>query len=62
MISHGGCCRWRKVVAVVTAQHMPIRGLIEREGAADRFSLKDHRRAALEVLMIKAATRREARL
>jgi hypothetical protein len=48
---------WRKVVAVGTAQHMLIRGLIEREGSADRFTLTDQGRAVLEVLIMKAATR-----
>ena len=48
---------WRKVVAVGTAQHMLIRGLIEREGSADRFRLTENGRAVLEVLMMKAATR-----
>ena len=48
---------WRKVVAVGTAQHMLIRGLIEREGSADRFTLTDQGRAVLEVLMMKAAAR-----
>jgi len=48
---------WRKVVAVGTAQHMLIRGLIEREGAADRFALTDQGRDVLEILMMKAAAR-----
>ena len=43
--------------AVGTAQHMLIRGLIEREGSADRFTLTDQGRAVLEVLIMKAATR-----
>jgi hypothetical protein len=36
---------------------MLIRGLIEREGSADRFTLTDQGRAVLEVLMMKAAAR-----
>jgi hypothetical protein len=48
---------WQKVVAVGTAQHMLIRGLIEREGSAGRFTLTEQGRAVLETLMMKAATR-----
>jgi hypothetical protein len=44
----------RKVVAVGTAQHMLIRGLIER---ADRFALAEQGRTVLEVLMMMAAAR-----
>jgi hypothetical protein len=36
---------------------MLIRGLIQREGSADRFTLTDHGRAVLEVLLMKAAAR-----
>jgi hypothetical protein len=48
---------WRKVVAVGAAQHMLIRGLIEREGSADRFTLTEQGRTVLETLMMKAAAR-----
>jgi hypothetical protein len=46
---------WRKVVAPGTAQHMLIRGLVERDGAD--LALTDQGRAVLEVLMMKAATK-----
>jgi hypothetical protein len=39
---------WHKVVAVGTAQHMLIRGLIERAGS--EFALTEQGRAVLEVL------------
>jgi hypothetical protein len=48
---------WRKVVAVKTAQHMLIRGLIDPAGAAGSYTLTDQGRAVLEVLMMKATTR-----
>jgi hypothetical protein len=53
----GSDTEWRKVVAIGAAQQMLIRGLIDREGSADRFALTDQGRAVLEVLMMRAATR-----
>ena len=48
---------WQKAgVTHATAQHMMIRGLIERQ-AAGSFSLTDQGRAVLEILMMRAATR-----
>ena len=46
---------WRKVVAIGTAQHILIRGLIERAGSD--FTLTDQGSAVLEALMMPAATR-----
>jgi hypothetical protein len=45
---------WQKAsVTHATAQHLMIRGLIEREGAAAAFVLTDHGRAVLEALLAK---------
>ena len=49
---------WRTAgISPAPPQQMMIRGLIEREGSADRFTLTDQGRAAIEVLMMKVATR-----
>ena len=45
---------WRKVF-----KHMLIRGLIERDDAANRFRLTDQGRAVLDVLMMGADTGRD---
>jgi hypothetical protein len=45
---------WRKVVAAGTAQHMLIRGLIERAGSD--FNLTEQGRAVLETAMMRAAS------
>jgi hypothetical protein len=41
---------WRKVVAVRSAQHMLMRGLIERAGSG--FTLIEQGRGVLQALMI----------
>jgi hypothetical protein len=48
---------WQRAgVTHATAQQMMIRGLIDRESAG-RFGLTEQGRAALEALMMRAATR-----
>jgi len=49
--------RQKAGVAPAMAQHMMIRGLIDRQAAAS-FTLIEHGRAVLEALMMRAATRR----
>jgi hypothetical protein len=53
----GSGTEWEKAgVTHATAQHMMIRGLIERQ-AAGSFVLTDHGRAVLEALLMRAAAR-----
>jgi hypothetical protein len=48
---------WQKAgVTHATAQHLMVRGLIDRQ-AAGSFILTDQGRAVLEFLMMRAATR-----
>ena len=48
---------WQKAgITHATAQHMMVRGLIDRQ-AAGSFTLTEQGRAVLEALMMRAATR-----
>jgi hypothetical protein len=54
----GSDTEWRTAgISPATPQQMMLRGLIERDGSADRFTLTHQGRAVVEVLMMKAATR-----
>jgi hypothetical protein len=49
---------WQRAgVKTTVPQHLIIRGLIKRDGAANRFILTDDGRAVLDALMMRAATR-----
>jgi hypothetical protein len=49
---------WQRAgVKTTVPQHLIIRGLIKRDGAANRFILTDQGRVVLESLVMRAATR-----
>jgi hypothetical protein len=49
---------WQRAgVKTTVPQHLIIRRLIKRDGAANRLILTDDGRAVLEALMMRAATR-----